>query len=69
MSFKLTWTGPDGSGQTEVATASEALREYVDRQGSAAKMVIKDNHGRRISHSVLAGLHLGAQKLKYANRT
>ena len=67
MLFKLTWTGPNGSGLTEVATASDALREYVNRQGSAAKMVIKDNLSRRISHSVLAGLHLGAQKLKYAN--
>ena len=56
MPFKLTWTGSTGSEQIEVATAGEALAEYVTRNRSVVKMVVKDNHGRRVSPDELAAL-------------
>jgi hypothetical protein len=48
MPFTLTWTEPNGSKRLEVATAANALRESVMRQGSVVKLVVRDNHGREI---------------------
>jgi hypothetical protein len=56
MPFTITWTGPSGSERIEVATAKEALDQYVALHGSAVKVVVKDNHGRQMKPEELAAL-------------
>ena len=56
MPFVLTWTGQNGSEQIEVATAADALREWTVRNRDVVKMVIKDNHGRKLTPDDLVEL-------------
>lgn len=56
MPFTLTWTAPTGSDEITVATASEALAEYMARQDRVVRMVIKDNHGRKLTPDDLCEL-------------
>lgn len=62
MSFKVTWTRPTGSEHMEVATAAEALAEYITRPVDAINVVIKDNHGRRVKPDDLAALAMMSAK-------
>jgi len=56
MPFKITWTSATGSEQIQVATAAEALHEYVTRNGTVTNMVVKDDHGRRVKPDELVSL-------------
>ncbi|WP_333838780.1 hypothetical protein [Novosphingobium sp.] len=49
MPFTLTWTAPNGSDKITVATAGEAIKEYEERVEKVVMMVIKDNHGRKLT--------------------
>lgn len=49
MAFTLTWTGPKGSEQISVPTASDALREYLGREDRVVRLTVKDDHGRKMS--------------------
>lgn len=62
MPFKLTWTTATGSEQMEVATAAEALFEYVTRNNDVVNLVIKDDHGRRVKPDDLVALVAMAEK-------
>jgi hypothetical protein len=55
---RLSSLGPGqvGSEQIEVATAGEALAEYLARNTSVVNLVVKDNHGRRVKPDDLVAL-------------
>lgn len=53
LPFTLSWTGPRGGESMTVETAKEALAEYDRLNGRAAKLIVKDDRGVKLSESDL----------------
>jgi hypothetical protein len=49
MPFTMTWTGPIGPERKKAQTAADALRLWTTYHREAAKMVIKDDAGQRVT--------------------
>ncbi len=56
MPYTVTWTGPNGPVRKKAQTAADALRFWTTYNPEAAKMVIKDDAGQRVTSDDLAGL-------------
>ena len=56
MPFTVTWTGPTGPERKKAQTAADALRWWTTYHREAAKMVIKDDAGQRVTPDTLAKL-------------
>ena len=56
MPFIVTWTGPTGPERKKAQTAADALRWWTTYHREAAKMVIKDDAGQRVTPDDLAKL-------------
>jgi hypothetical protein len=56
MPYIVSWTGPTGPERKKAQTAAEALRWWTTNQREAAKMVIKDDAGQRVTPAELAKL-------------
>ena len=56
MPYTLTWTGPAGPERKKAATAADALRWWTTYKREAAKMVIKDDAGQRVTPDELEKL-------------
>ena len=56
MPFTVQWTGPTGPVRKKAQTAVDALRWWSTYNREAAKMVIKDDAGQRVTSDDLAGL-------------
>ena len=60
MPFTVTWTGPTGPERKKAQTAADALRWWTTYNREAAKMVIKDDAGQRVTTDELARLANGS---------
>ena len=56
MPYTVTWTGPTGPERKKAATAADALRWWTTYKREAAKMVIKDDAGQRVTPDELERL-------------
>jgi len=56
MPFTVTWIGPIGPERKKAQTAADALRWWTTYNREAAKMVIKDDAGQRVTPDDLAKL-------------
>ncbi len=56
MPYTVQWTGPTGPERKKAQTAADALRWWTAYHREAAKMVIKDDAGQRVTPDELARL-------------
>lgn len=49
MPFTLTWTGPTGSDKITVPDAKRALEEYLAREDKVVRLIITDDHKRKLT--------------------